>query len=118
MSRDESQSAETPNFEHALGQLEAIVQELEEGSIGLSDALARYEQGVRLLKQCYSLLERAERKIELLTGIDAAGEPLVSAVGDEEQTLEQKSRTRGRRRSAGSATRPVDECPDADIDAF
>ena len=48
-----------------------IVGELESGKLGLSDALARYEQGVKHLKACQQLLERAERKIELLSGVDA-----------------------------------------------
>lgn len=57
-------------FEDALGQLEDIVHDLEEGQIGLTEAMKRYEQGVKLLRRCYGMLERAERKIELLTGTD------------------------------------------------
>ena len=47
-------------------ELEKIVAELESGKLGLSDALARYEEGVKHLKGCQQLLEMAERKIELL----------------------------------------------------
>jgi exodeoxyribonuclease VII small subunit len=64
---------ETPSFEAALASLEAIVHDLEDGDLGLAEALARYEQGIKHLRHCYDLLEQAERKIELLTGIDAAG---------------------------------------------
>ena len=73
-------SPDCPTFEEALENLEAIVHELEEGQIGLAEALARYEQGVKLLKQCFNLLEGAERKIELLSGFDAAGNPVTGAV--------------------------------------
>src|SRR5580698_2121845 len=52
-----------PDFETALARMEAIVFELEEGRIGLAEALARYEEGVGLLRQCFALLETAERRI-------------------------------------------------------
>ena len=64
------------SFEESLDELEKIVAELESGKLGLSDALARYEQGVKHLKACQQLLERAERKIELLSGVDADGNPI------------------------------------------
>ncbi|MGI8980871.1 MAG: exodeoxyribonuclease VII small subunit [Pirellulaceae bacterium] len=64
---------EPPSFEAALASLEAIVHDLEDGDLGLAEALARYEQGIKHLRHCYDLLEQAERKIELLTGIDAEG---------------------------------------------
>ena len=79
-------SAETLSFEEALTSLEQIVQELEEGKLGLAESLSRYEQGVKLLKECHQLLERAERRIELLTGVDAAGNP-VTAVFDHQATM-------------------------------
>ncbi|MEX0612007.1 MAG: exodeoxyribonuclease VII small subunit, partial [Pirellulales bacterium] len=53
------------SFEESLEELEKIVAELESGKLGLSDALARYEQGVKHLKACQQLLEHAERKVEL-----------------------------------------------------
>ena len=74
MSQRSDPSPETPSFEAALASLEAIVHDLEDGELGLAEALARYEQGIKHLRHCYDLLEQAERKIELLTGIDAAGQ--------------------------------------------
>lgn len=92
-----------PSFEAALGQLETIVHELEDGEVGLAEALARYEQGVKLLKQCYGLLERAERRIELLCGVDAQGNPLAEPFDDTASlSLEPKAGSRSRRRSARS----------------
>jgi exodeoxyribonuclease VII small subunit len=63
-------------FEASLAALEAAVHELEDGQLGLSDALARYEDSVKHLKHCYQLLEAAEQKIELLTGVADDGTPL------------------------------------------
>ena len=63
-------------FEQALADLERIVHELEDGKIGLEDSLARYEQGVALLKQCYGQLRQAEQRIQELVGVDDQGNPL------------------------------------------
>jgi exodeoxyribonuclease VII small subunit len=67
-----------PTFEEALTQLEGIVAELEHGEPGLSAALAKYENGVKLLRHCYQLLDQAERSVALLTGVDAQGNPLTT----------------------------------------
>jgi exodeoxyribonuclease VII small subunit len=88
------------SFEESLEELERIVAELESGKLGLSDALERYEQGVKHLKGCQQLLERAERKIELLSGVDADGNPVTQPFEESaDVTLEQKATTRGQRRT-------------------
>ena len=40
------------SFEDALAKLEQVVQQLEDGRIGLTQALARYEEGVKLAEIC------------------------------------------------------------------
>ncbi len=54
------------SFEDALAKLEAIVRDVEEGKIGLEDSIRRYEDGVKLLKRCRSILAAAEMKIQKL----------------------------------------------------
>jgi exodeoxyribonuclease VII small subunit len=70
------------SFEQTLARLEEIVHLLEDGKIGLDEALGRYEKGVGLLRTAYGMLEGAERKIALLTGIDAEGNPILRPVED------------------------------------
>jgi len=53
-------------FEDALKKLEKIVGELEDGNLSLDDALARYEEGIRLSKTCAKKLEVARKKVEIL----------------------------------------------------
>ena len=77
-----TRNAEGPSFEEVLARLEAIVHELEEGEIGLEEALGRYEEGVKLLRHCYDWLGRAERRIELLDGVDAQGNPTTTRLED------------------------------------
>jgi len=92
-------TAAQPKFEDCLRDLETILQELEEGQVGLQESLARYEQGVKLLRHCYGLLEQAERRIELCTGVDADGNPVVQPFDEQALSLEEKADARSRRRS-------------------
>ena len=62
---------EKPTFEEALGKLEQLVEQIESGDIGLEESIARYEQGIGLVKQCRSILDAAEKKIQLLAKGDA-----------------------------------------------
>ena len=66
-------------FEQALAALEQVVHDLEDSDIGLEESLARYEQGVSLIKRCYTQLCQAEQRILLVTGTDEAGKPLLQA---------------------------------------
>jgi exodeoxyribonuclease VII small subunit len=75
-----------PNFEEALTQVERIVADLERGEPALNTALAKYEDGVKLLRRCYELLDQAERSVALLTGVDEQGHP-VTAPFDAAATL-------------------------------
>lgn len=54
-------------FEDALKALEVVVERLERGDLSLDETLSEYENGVKLYKQCNSLLEAAEKKIQILT---------------------------------------------------
>ncbi len=89
MSNRPDPPSDTPSFETALAGLEAIVHDLEDGELGLAEALARYEQGIKHLRHCYDLLEQAERKIELLTGIDAEGRAKTVPFAEEERPSEE-----------------------------
>jgi exodeoxyribonuclease VII small subunit len=78
--------SEEPSFEDSLLQLERTVRELEDGQLGLEDALARYEEGVSLIKRCYSRLREAEMRILELTGTNEAGEAVLQAFKHEATT--------------------------------
>ena len=106
MATEQPSESESPlKFEEALARLEGIVRALEDGEIGLDDALAQYEQGVKLLRQCHDLLQHAERRIELLSGLDADGNPVCTPFDDQNLTLEEKADRRTRRRSAVGKSR-------------
>ena len=113
---DRASAPEKPTFEEALSQLDAIVQELEEGQIGLAQGLTRYEEGVKLLKQCYQLLEHAQRRIELLSRVDPDGRVHSEPFDEGVLSLEEKAQTRGRRRSSEKNRDPNDLPAQDEID--
>jgi exodeoxyribonuclease VII small subunit len=98
-------AADKVDFEESLGRLEEIVHLLEEGDLGLNDSLARYEEGVALLRQSYDALQNAERRIELLSGLDAQGNPVTQSF-DDTATLDSEKRSAAPKRG-----------PDNDVDS-
>jgi exodeoxyribonuclease VII small subunit len=65
MTKD-AKEKEKLTFEHALAKLEEIVSAIEEGQVPLEQSIDKYAEGVELVKQCRQILDRAEKKIQLL----------------------------------------------------
>ena len=53
-------------FEQAMCRLEEIVSQLETGDHALDTSLSLYEEGTKLMKQCTSMLDKAEQKVTKL----------------------------------------------------
>lgn len=64
------------SFEEALAKLEEIVTQIEQGKISLEESIARYAQGMEMVKTCRSILDAAEKKIQLLAK-NQNGSPVV-----------------------------------------
>lgn len=108
--KQDATSDSQPTFEESLGRLQRIVADLEEGSLGLGESIERFEQGMVLLKTCYQMLEHAEQRIEVLTGLDADGNPL-TADFDASATATQPPKTtakRKRKRPEGQSNAEAD----------
>ena len=56
----------TAKFDDLLENAEKIVAELESGDLDLSDAIEKYQDGIKALKKCYELLKLVEGKVEIL----------------------------------------------------
>ncbi len=61
----------SPQFEASLQKLEALVKNLESGSLSLEDSLSAFQEGVGLVKQCQTLLTQTEQKVEMLIKANA-----------------------------------------------
>ena len=104
VNKKETEPADPVDFENSLEELEVIVRRLEQGGGPLEQALGDYAQAIVLLRACHGRLEHAERKIEILSGVDANGNPVVREVDDEELSLEDKQESRGQRRTVPRGT--------------
>jgi len=61
-----SNEKKSSGFEAALARLEAVVEEMESGSLPLEEMLKRFEEGSRLVEQCEQRLAEVEQRIEIL----------------------------------------------------
>ena len=85
------------NFEDAIGEIQDIVRQLEDGDLGLDESLEKFEVGVRLIRGCHTTLEEAEQKIKVLTDVDDDGNPVLSNF-DASSTIDANKKSAGRRK--------------------
>lgn len=57
---------ETVSFEEKMKKLEEIATELEKGDLDLDSSVSKFEEGMRISKECNEMLEKAEKKITML----------------------------------------------------
>lgn len=84
-----AKSAESAvNFEKSLSSLEALIKEMESGSLSLEKSIDCFERGMALSQHCQKMLQEAEQKVEILTGAgkSAALQPY-SECGKDESKL-------------------------------
>jgi len=53
-------------FESALGRLEKITEDLEDGELSLENSLKKFDEGIKLAGYCNEQLTEARAKVELL----------------------------------------------------
>jgi len=76
MSDRTDEGPEGLSFEDSTRRLTQIVAALEAGDLPLDRALALFEEGVRLSRAAQERLDRAERRVEELLGMDPDGRPI------------------------------------------
>lgn len=62
----------TPSLETAIERINTIVAEMEVGTLPLDTLIARYEEGLGLVKTCQEKLDAAEKRIQIISR-DAQG---------------------------------------------
>ncbi len=73
MAKKTKQSDSQPKYEEVVDQLEELVERIESGEIGLEESIKDYEEGLKLVGQARSILDRAQQRI---IELDADGEPI------------------------------------------
>ena len=64
--RGEDESAAAPRFDELLVRLRSLVEKLEGGNLSLEDSLKSFEEGMTLCQKASGILDRAEKKVEVL----------------------------------------------------
>jgi exodeoxyribonuclease VII small subunit len=67
-----SKTPKTLKFEQAMERLDAIVEAMESGEIGIEESISKYEEAMRLAAHCRQILDKAEQRIKKIQ-LDAAG---------------------------------------------
>lgn len=99
-----ARGADEVPFESAMGELEDIVRRLEGGGGTLDESLDDYSKAIKLLEACHVRLNDAQERVEILTGMDAEGNPITQPLSDGPDMLEEKRAGRSQRRSSPTAT--------------
>ena len=58
--------AKSQTLEEAFEQLETLIGQLEDGSVSLNEAFKMYNEGVKLIKNCNTQLDKIEKQIIIL----------------------------------------------------
>ena len=76
-------------FEQAMHRLDAIVEAMEAGEIGIEESISKYEEAMELAAHCRRILDESEQRIKKIQ-LDAAGklqtepfEPPAAEAGEE-----------------------------------
>lgn len=56
------------DFEKSMKRLEEIATELESDNLSLDESVKKFEEGMKISKQCKEILDKAEKKITILVG--------------------------------------------------
>ncbi len=70
MSKSTLKPVEELTYEQALAELEALVSVLEEEQKSLEEAITLFERGQALTRHCAILLEKAQLRVQQLSGQD------------------------------------------------
>ena len=76
-------SSKNLNLEKSLADLEKLVAELESGDLPLEKAMKKFEEGIKLTRNCQAALKDAEQKVEILLK-SAGGEESLEEFSDED----------------------------------
>jgi exodeoxyribonuclease VII small subunit len=84
-----TQAAEPARFDDILARLRSLVERLEGGNLPLEEGLRYFEEGMELCRQGAAVLDKAEKRVEVLlstAGGTPTTEPLDGSTEDDEKT--------------------------------
>jgi exodeoxyribonuclease VII small subunit len=73
VNRPPETSAAPERFDEILARLRALVDRLENGNLPLEDGLHCFEEGMRMCRRGAEILDRAEKRVEVLLAVSDDG---------------------------------------------
>ncbi len=55
-------------LEESFDQLDEIIQELQKGELSLEQSFKKYEEGMKLVKNCNDAIDKVEKKLIVIDG--------------------------------------------------
>ena len=59
-------------IEESFVSLDAIIEELQNGDLTLEESFQKYEEGMKLIKNCNTAIDKVEKKLEVINGEESA----------------------------------------------
>lgn len=59
-------------IEESFASLDAIIEELQNGDLTLEESFQKYEEGMKLIKNCNTAINKVEKKLEVINGEESA----------------------------------------------
>lgn len=59
-------------IEESFASLDAIIEELQNGDLTLEESFQKYEEGMKLIKNCNTAIDKVEKKLEMINGEESA----------------------------------------------
>jgi len=60
--------AKSLTLEESFGKLEEVISRMESGNISLEESFKLYNEGIKLVKNCNSQLDKVEKQIVIING--------------------------------------------------
>lgn len=57
-------------LEQSFERLDAIIQELQEGELTLEQSFRKYEEGMKMIKNCTAAIDKVEKKLEVIEEVE------------------------------------------------
>lgn len=83
MANSPPQENPEPRFDEILSRLRGLVERLESGNLALEDSLRFFEEGMELCRQGAAVLDKAEKRVEVLLA-NADGSTTTAPLDDPE----------------------------------
>lgn len=58
--------AKKVSIEDSFEQLDELIDELQQGELSLEDSFKKYEEGMKLIKQCTETIDKVEKKLHVI----------------------------------------------------